>query len=243
MFPLSKKNYLPSAGESGGILVAWRRHLGHIGQKRIDNYSILVQFCKGGCAWWLTCVYGPQGNNEKVMFLQELRDIREVCMGPWMLAGDFNLIYRASDKNNSNINRVMMSRFRRMIEDLVLKEIPLHGRRFTLSNQQDVPVLAKLDRVFCSVDWEILSPNVLLQSTTSQDSDHCPLLLRLKDNKSEKRRFHFEAFSTKLEGFQETVQSVWNSVNTVSCPFRSLDMKLKETTKRLQAWSENRLAM
>jgi hypothetical protein len=43
-------------------------------------------------------------------------------------------------------------------------------------------------------------PNVLLQSAATSDSDHCPLLLGLKDNKVGKRRFHFEAFWPKLEG-------------------------------------------
>ena len=78
------------------------------------------------------------------------------------MAGDFNLIYKASDKNTSNLNRPMMGRFRRLIDDLALKEIPLHGRKFTWSNQQAAPVLVKLD-------WEGLFPNVLLQSATSED--------------------------------------------------------------------------
>jgi hypothetical protein len=39
------------------------------------------------------------------------RDIRVACVEPWVLAGDFNLIYKTSDKNNSNINRAMMGRF------------------------------------------------------------------------------------------------------------------------------------
>jgi endonuclease/exonuclease/phosphatase family metal-dependent hydrolase len=107
---------------------------------------------------------------KKIMFLDELRIIKDACPGPWMVAGDFNLIYRASDKNNSNINRAMLGCFRRLIDDLALKEIPLHGRKFTWSNQQDEPVLVKLDHVFCSVDWEILFPNVLLQSAATQDS-------------------------------------------------------------------------
>jgi exonuclease III len=141
--------YLPSVGAPGGILVAWRQHLGFTGQKRLDNHSISVQFCnERGNEWWLTCVYGPQGDNEKIMFLQEIRDIRVECLGPWMLAGDFNLIYKDSDKNNNNFNRAMTGRFRRLIEDMALKEIPLHGRQY----QQNVSVLVKLDRVFCSVD-------------------------------------------------------------------------------------------
>ena len=71
---------------------------------------------------------------EFFLFLHELREIRAVCDGPWIVAGDFNLIYKASDKNTSNLNRPMMGRFRRLIDDLALKEIPLLGRKFTWSN-------------------------------------------------------------------------------------------------------------
>ena len=72
------------------------------------------------------------------------------------MLGDFNRIYKDEDKNNSNLNRAMMGRFRRLINDLSLKEIPLHGQKFTWSNLQDSPTLVKLDRVLCSVDWEQL---------------------------------------------------------------------------------------
>jgi hypothetical protein len=56
-------------------------------------------------------VYGHQGDAEKVAFLQEIRDIRRNCLGPWKLCGDFNLIYQEEDKNNSNLDRRMMGRF------------------------------------------------------------------------------------------------------------------------------------
>ena len=148
-------------------------------------------------------MYGPQGNDDKIQFLQELRDIRAACPGPWvvgLVAGDFNLIYRDEDKNNANYNRAMMGGFRRFINDLALKEIPLHGRKYTWSNQQNSPTLVKLDRVLCSVDWEEKFPNCLFQSMASDDSDHCPLLLGLQGNRPGRPRFHFESFWTKLDG-------------------------------------------
>jgi hypothetical protein len=127
--------FLPSEGASGGILVAWKNHLRCTGESGVDNHSVSIQFHKqeGGGTWWLTCVYGPQVDEEKILFLQELRSVREVCIGPWVVAGDFNLIYKTSDKNN-NPNRAMMGRFRCFINDLALKEVPLHVRRFTWSN-------------------------------------------------------------------------------------------------------------
>jgi hypothetical protein len=71
--------------------------------------------------------------------------------------------------------------------------------------------LGQLDRVFCSVDWEELFPNYLLQSCTSQDSNHCPLVLGLHAIKRGKKRFHFEGFWPRLVGFQEAVSMDWAS--------------------------------
>jgi exonuclease III len=171
---------LPAVGAGGGILVAWRNSVKAAGNSRIDAHSISVQFIlEAAHTWWLTCVYGPQGNDKKILFLQELRNIRAACPGPWVIAGGFNLIYRVEDKNNNSFNRAMMGRFRSLIDDLALKEIQLLGRKFTWSNQQANPTLVHLDRVFCTVDWENFYPDALLHSAATEDSDHCSLLLGL----------------------------------------------------------------
>lgn len=176
---------LPAVGASGGVLVTWRRHIGVTGAQRVDNNSISIQFSSDNSPpWWLTCVYGSQRTEDKIQLLQELRDIRAACTGPWILAGHFNLIYKDDDKSNSNYNRAMMGRFRKLMDDLALKEVLLHGRKYTWSNQQEAEILVKLDRVLCSVDWEELFPNCLLQSMATNDSDHCSMLHGLHDNKS-----------------------------------------------------------
>jgi exonuclease III len=61
---------LPAVGAGGGILVAWRNSVKAVGNSRIDAHSISVQFAlEAGQTWWLTCVYGPQGNDEKILIL------------------------------------------------------------------------------------------------------------------------------------------------------------------------------
>jgi hypothetical protein len=62
-----------------------------------------------------------------------------------------------------------MGHFRKLLDDLALKEIPLHGRKYTWSNQQSQPTLVKLDRVLCSIDWEEMFPNAPLQFAASED--------------------------------------------------------------------------
>jgi hypothetical protein len=98
------------------------------------------------------------------------------------------------------------------MDDLGLKDIPLHGLRFTWSNHQANPTLVRLDRVLCTTGWDSLYPIALLQCVASEDSNHCSLLLGLNGVKPGETRFHFEAFWPKIDGFLESVQQAWNSV-------------------------------
>lgn len=236
--------FLPSVGASGGILMAWRSKVEANWASRSDAHSVSVQFRPDNASpWWLTVVYGPQGNEEKLEFLRELRTIRAQCVGPWMLAGDFNMIYKEEDKNNSNLNRAIMGRFKRFIDDVAIKELPLYGCQFTWtsSNTSANPTLVKLDRVFCSADWEDYFPGCLLQSAASEDSDHCPLILGLKDVQQGKRCFHFESFWPKFEGFQEAVQEAWQSVTRKPCPLETLALKFRAAARGLQSWSDRKI--
>ena len=155
-----------------------------------------------------------------------------------MLAGDFNMIYSSEDKNNDNINRAMMGRFRRFVNDLELKEIPLLGRRYTWSNERESPTLVKLDRVLCTNDWEDIYPESLLQSQATEMSDHCPLILGLKEGILGKRRFHFESFWPNLPGFHEAVLHSWEEPVQPCCCLERISIKLKRLTRALQSWSQ-----
>lgn len=105
----------------------------------------------------------PQDDCDKILFLQELRDVRALCHGPWLVAGDFNLIYQAEDKNNANLNRAMMGRFRRLLDDCEIKEIPLLGRKFTWSNERDNPTLVPSAAQIGRSYFQIPCCKVLLQ--------------------------------------------------------------------------------
>lgn len=60
-----------------------------------------------------------------------------------MLCGDFNMICNAADKNNSRLHRRTMSRFRQFLNNLELKELHLHGRLYTWSNERAHPTLER----------------------------------------------------------------------------------------------------
>ncbi|KAM3020904.1 hypothetical protein ACUV84_040901 [Puccinellia chinampoensis] len=234
--------FLPASGTAGGIIVAWQSNLVTISLPRVDTFSVTlyVDFVNGN-KWWHTIVYGPTEDAERPSFLEELREVRAICNGLWTVAGDFNLILNAEDKNNSRLNRRIMGRFRRLVSDLELTEAPLIGRKYTWSNERDIPTLSRIDRWFCSSDWDADHPNCLLQALSSSLSDHCALQMSTNVNFSQKCRFHFESFWPKLPGFQELVADAWATPVDASDHMQTLHLKLKATTRALTSWGQRKV--
>ncbi|XP_073355257.1 uncharacterized protein [Aegilops tauschii subsp. strangulata] len=154
---------------------------------------------------------------DKVAFMQELVDVRELHAGPWAIMGDFNLLVSPQDKNNDVINRRMIARFRNKANQLEVKEMYLNGRKFTWSNERQRPTMEKIDHVFTTNCWDDAYPAALLTAMGSAVSDHCPLLLDINAYFAYGKRFRFDS-----EG---------NA-------FIVLDNKLRATAKALQWWSD-----
>ena len=188
--------FLPACNTCGGILLAWKREIWSASCPSRRDFSLTakVTHIASGEDWWLTSVYGPQGESDKILFLEELRSIRNACSGRWLVCGDFNLIYKAEDKNNNLLNRRMMGRFRRFLDEAELLELHLNGRLYTWSSERDSPTLERIDRVFASDDWSLLFPDHNLSALASECSDHAPLLLRTDCALPHFKRFRFENF-------------------------------------------------
>ena len=62
--------FLPSFGASGGILLAWKRHVQATGHNRVGSYSVQFQQSNGQ-PWWLSGVYGLRDIDDKITFLQK----------------------------------------------------------------------------------------------------------------------------------------------------------------------------
>ena len=150
-------------------------------------------------------VYGPQGDGLKTNFRVELQHRRDLCLGPWVVLGDFNMIIRAEEKSNSNLNRTIMRRFKAFVDNNELKYLYMHGRRFTWTNERENMVMTKIDRLLVSVDWELYYLDVLLQASSTNISDHGPLHLSTAAHFCAKKRFRFEMYWTRLEGFEKAI--------------------------------------
>lgn len=167
------------------------------------------------------------------------KSVRGLHVGPWVVAGqDFILLVNPEDKSNDAINRCMMVRFRSRLNRLELKEVYLNGCRYMWSNERAIPTLEKIDHIFSMVDWEGIYPSYFISALGTVVSDHCPLLLDLDSVLGVGRRFQFEAFWTKADGFMDVVVEAWASVPTVGNPFQVLDNKLRATVRALTIWND-----
>jgi exonuclease III len=188
--------YLPARHTHGGILVAWRSSAWVISNTLMRQFSVSARVfhASGGPKCWLASVYGPANDVDKSAFLEELHELQQIRLVPWLICGDFNMIYRVLDKNNTRLDRRRMGQFWRFLNELVLKEIHLEGRLFTWSNERSHLTLKKIDSVFINAEWDSKFPDHDLRSLTSLCSNHAPLLLCTDRNFRSKKRFMFRSF-------------------------------------------------
>jgi hypothetical protein len=162
-FEFEQSLILLSDGARGGFLFAWRRHINVSRATRVNSYNVTTQLKQNnGQFWWLTCVYGPQRFVYKISFLQELRTIRENCPGPWAIIGDFNLILNDEDKSNNNLNRSLMGRFRKVVNDLSLINLPCMEENLHGPICKTLPLLLSLTEFYAPLIGKGLTQMLLL---------------------------------------------------------------------------------
>jgi len=187
-------------------------------------------------------VYGPQNDQEKIAFLQEITDLRQHIRTPWLIIGDFNLIYRAEDKNNDRVNIRMLNRFKNTIDNLQLAPLELKGRRFTWCNDQQNPTMTKIDHFLASIEWLEIFPRTDLQALASLGYDHCPLFLQGDTDFDFYRGFRFEAHWIHMPEFTQTVQVAWEQPVSSQDPMLRMHVKLLRTARALKIWRRTQLS-
>ncbi|XP_071685047.1 uncharacterized protein [Lolium perenne] len=201
-------NWLPADGRSGGMLLGFRDDSFDVGAWKMGTFFISASILQRNnrMKWCFILLYGPADHGRSDEFLGELA--REVDASPFpvVLAGDFNLIRGASDKNNSNIYWTRVRRFNDAIAAMSLREVARVGARYTWTNKQLNPIRCVLDRVFVSPTWEAAFPLCSLSAITRIGSDHNPLLLSSEeDTPTRQSRFFFQSWWFQVPGFGDSL--------------------------------------
>lgn len=133
--------FLPSVGASGGILMAASAQFFTLGSPHYTTHSVsaTLTMLADNTQWTITGVYGPQSDNDKLLFMQEISNLKQHMLQAWLILGDFNLIYRVQDKNNRRVNLMLLNNFRTTIDNLLLAPLELKGRKYTWCNDQQKP--------------------------------------------------------------------------------------------------------
>jgi hypothetical protein len=152
------------------------------------------------------------------------------------MLGDFNLIYRAQDKNNNRINLSLLNTFRSTIDNLQMAAIDLVGKKYTWCNDQQIPTMTKIDHLFVTPDWLEIFPRTDLHALASMGSDHCPLFLQGDNSFDFYRGFRFESYWINMPGFIEVVQEVWSQPVNTQDAFLRIHVKLLRAARAIKIW-------
>jgi len=93
-----------------------------------------------------------------VNFLTELSSFCSNNTDPVLIGGDFNIIRFSYERNRQCGVQRFSDLFNTLINFHELREIEMSGGTYTWSNNQEDPILEKLDRILMSKDWEDLFP-------------------------------------------------------------------------------------
>ncbi|XP_010240795.1 uncharacterized protein LOC104585565 [Brachypodium distachyon] len=97
--------HLPAEGTRGEVALFWNPDLVAISNPQMHSFSIsaVVTVVQSGLAFVLSTVYGLADDGRKAAFLQEISDISPHQGVPWLIAGDFNLIYESNEQQQPTL--------------------------------------------------------------------------------------------------------------------------------------------
>jgi hypothetical protein len=202
-------NFLPAVGTSGGILVGINADLLEVLAWEIKTFSVsaVVKNRRNDYICRITTVYGSAYEDKKQEFISELHELFLNWEGPALIGGDFNLVRFLEDKNNGNIDFKWANKFKAWIEMWALMEIGVTGRNYTWGNNQENPVMCKLDRIFCSTSFDNSFPLASARVLSRSGSDHTPLFGILGTLESQRKG----VLSWKSGGWQSLNLPAWST--------------------------------
>jgi hypothetical protein len=104
----------------------------------------------GSLCWKIWCILCDVKNDS--LEVSAFKAGRYMLLTPYIIGGDFNILRHSGEKNTSFVQTHASDLFNSIIHTLGLREIFMHGGKFTWSNNHASPTLEKLDRILMSPD-------------------------------------------------------------------------------------------
>ncbi len=147
------------------------------------NFSRTVQLkhTSSGSIFFVMNVYGPPTWDSKDEFCNELAALKGVCNGLWVICGDFNVTKNQQEIRGRPWSSRLMGLFFDLLNELEMIDLPLGNQKFTWSNMQSNPTMAKLDHFLISTKWNQAFPLSKVVAVSRITSDHSPILLSTRE--------------------------------------------------------------
>lgn len=138
-----------SRGKSGGILVGIQIQRFDVGSFKQGEFMLQMNLSDKELKtkWNLLVVYGAAQEENKIKFLAELSYFCASNVEPILIGGDFNTIRYSYEKNTDAGVHRHTPLFNSLIHFYELREINMSGGLYTWCNNQENPIMEKLDRI------------------------------------------------------------------------------------------------
>jgi len=176
----------------------------------------------------VTTVYARCSALERLELWEDLENIVDHTISPWLVGGDFNTIIDESEKlGGLLVTNQETADFASCISACSLNELKFVGSCYTWWNgriEYDC-IFKRLDRVFGNNDFMQLLPNSEVHPLIRQGSDHTPLHVICNALQEQVvKPFRFLNFWTKHKDFHNVMNECWNEevlgVPFLYCPYQ-----------------------
>ncbi|XP_028109857.1 uncharacterized protein LOC114308471 [Camellia sinensis] len=222
---------------AGGILCAWDLDVFSLDEVVQNKHFILL---KGKIVLDFECilinVYASNDPGDRKILWDEISNLRSRFTLPSCIGGDINEVCKISERKNCLRINQGMRQFNDFISNLELCNLPLLGRNFTWSNNQDANRWSRIDRFICHPEW-VEKFNIKQWGLQRLLLDHCPVLI-MDDNRDwGPKPFRSLNAWASHPGFTKIVKEAWNNCSILGWAGFRVFMKLKEVKSTLKSWN------
>ncbi|KAL9679764.1 hypothetical protein QQ045_017631 [Rhodiola kirilowii] len=188
-----------------------------------------------------TFVYAFVSQTKRRELWNDLLMDAQSMAGPWVVAGDFNVISSWSEKKGAATRDTgAMFEFNNFQMQAGLSDAGFSGNKFTWCNNRsaDHQIWMRLDRVLINGPAMAVLPTFKIAHLPRIASDHNPLLIDMGDETRRLASFKYlRAWHDHAE-FLAVVEGEWHK-HTHPNPILAFAIKLKALRRRLKDWNWN----
>jgi len=238
--PSHSFSFYPSVGASGGLLTMWDSNEVEVWDSAGGNNYLMIHgnFVKSNEEFYLFNVYAPCDMLAKQALwdclsnrLAQLVD-KKVC-----ICGDFNVVRNGEERRSirNSVIEVDYVSFNGFIDDNLLVDLPLHGRKYTWF-KGDGKWMSRLDRFLLLEEWCLEWPNCIQVALLRGLSDHCPLVMSIDEENWGPRPTHLLKCWQDTPGYKLFVSDKWKSFQISGWGGYVLKEKFKLIKMALKEW-------